>query len=134
MARKRDDGPGRRSGHQTKNRTTLERDGGIRMKMEITQQKENPLLKRTEVYFTINHAGEATPSKGAVVDAIVDKLKASKDAVVLDNVESVFGTGKSNGYAKVYESKDAALKYESEYLLKRNGISKPEYVPAPKEE
>ncbi len=104
------------------------------MKMEITQQKENPLLKRTEVYFTINHAGEATPSKGAVVDALVDKLKASKDAVVLDTVESVFGTGKSNGYVKVYESKDAALKYESEYLLKRNGISKPEYVPAPKEE
>ena len=104
------------------------------MKMEITQQKENPLLKRTEVYFTVDHAGEATPSKGAVVDAIADKLKAPRDAIVLDNLEPVFGTGKSNGYVKVYESKDAALKYESEYLLKRNGISKPEYVPAPKEE
>lgn len=104
------------------------------MKMEFNQKKENPLLKRTEVYFTINHAGEATPSKGAVVEAIAAELKASKDAIVLDSVESVFGTGKSKGYVKVYESKDAALKYESEYLLKRNGISKPEYVPAPKEE
>ena len=104
------------------------------MKMEFNQKKENPLLKRTEVYFTINHAGEATPSKGAVVEAIAAELKASKDAIVLDSVESVFGTGKSRGYVKVYESKDAALKYESEYLLKRNGISKPEYVPAPKEE
>lgn len=104
------------------------------MKMEINQKKENPLLKRTEVYFTVDHAGEATPSKGAVVDAIANQLKASKDAIVLDNIESVFGTGKSKGYVKIYESKDAALKYESEYLLKRNGISKPEYVPAPKEE
>ena len=104
------------------------------MKMEFNQKKENPLLKRTEVYFTINHAGEATPSKGAVVEAIAAELKASKDAIVLDSVESVFGTGKSKGYVKVYESKDAALKYESEYLLRRNGISKPEYVPAPKEE
>lgn len=104
------------------------------MKMEFNQKKENPLLKRTEVYFTINHAGEATPSKGAVVEAIAAELKASKDAIVLDSVESVFGTGKSKGYVKVYESKDAALKYESEYLLKRNGISKPEYVSAPKEE
>ena len=92
------------------------------MKMEFNQKKENPLLKRTEVYFTINHAGEATPSKGAVVEAIAAELKASKDAIVLDSVESVFGTGKSKGYVKVYESKDAALKYESEYLLKRNGI------------
>ena len=104
------------------------------MKMDINQKKVNPLLKRTEVYFTINHAGEATPSKGAVVEAIAAELKASKDAIVLDSIESVFGTGKSNGYVKVYESKDAALRYESEYLLKRNGISKPEYVPAPKEE
>ena len=104
------------------------------MKMEITQKRENPLLKRTEVHFTINHAGEATPSKGVVVDAIAEQLKAPRDTIVLDSVESVFGNGKSNGYVKVYESKDAALKYESEYLLKRNGISKPEYVPAPKEE
>lgn len=104
------------------------------MKMEITQKRENPLLKRTEVYFTVDHAGESTPSKGAVVEAIAAQLKAAKDAIVLDSIESVFGTGKSNGYVKVYESKDAALEYESEYLLKRNGISKPEYVPAPKEE
>jgi small subunit ribosomal protein S24e len=104
------------------------------MKMEFNQKKKNPLLKRTEIYFTVNHVGEATPSKGAVVEAIAAELKVSKDSIVLDSVESVFGTGKSNGYVKVYESKDEALKYESEYLLKRNGISKPEYVPAPKEE
>jgi small subunit ribosomal protein S24e len=28
----------------------------------------------------------------------------------------------SKGYAKVYESKEAALEYDREYLLKRNGI------------
>lgn len=32
------------------------------MKMEITQKKENPLQKRVEVYFTIDHKGEATPA------------------------------------------------------------------------
>lgn len=105
------------------------------MKMEITQKKVNPLLKRTEIYFVIDHAGEATPSKGAVVDEIAKQMKATKNEIVLQSVESVFGNGKSKGYAKVYESKDAALEIESEYVLKRNGIEKPEYVPeAPAEE
>ncbi len=100
------------------------------MKMEITQKKVNPLLKRTEIYFVIDHAGESTPTKGAVVDEIVKQMKASKDVVVLDSVESVFGNGKSKGYAKVYDSKDAALEIEVDYKLKRNGIQKPEYTPA----
>lgn len=100
------------------------------MKMEITRKTENPLFKRTEIYFVVEHAGEATPSKGAVVEEIVKQTKAAKDAIVLDRIESVFGNGKSNGYVKVYESKEAALEFEPEYLLKRNGISKPEYKPA----
>ena len=101
------------------------------MKMEITKKTENPLFKRTEIYFTVDHAGEATPSKGAVVEEIVKQTKAAKDCIVLDSIESVYGNGKSNGYVKVYESKDAALEYESDYILKRNGISKPEYKPEP---
>ena len=101
------------------------------MKMEITSKTENPLFKRTEIYFVIDHAGEATPSKGAVVEEIVKQTKAAKDTIVLDKIESVYGNGKSKGYVKVYESKDAALEFEPEYLLKRNGISKPEYKPEP---
>ena len=38
------------------------------MKMEITQKKENPLAKRTEVYFTLNHDGESTPGRNAVAE------------------------------------------------------------------
>ena len=101
------------------------------MKMEITKKVQNPLLKRTETYFVLDHAGEATPSRGAVVEEIVKQTKAAKDTIVIDNIESIYGNGKSNGYVKVYESKDAALEFESDYLLKRNGIAKPEHKPEP---
>ena len=105
------------------------------MKMEITQKKANPLFKRTEINFVIDHAGAATPTKGAVVEEIAQQMKAAKDTIVLDSMDSVFGNGKTVGYVKVYESKDAALEYEPEYKLKRNGIEKPKYVaPEPKEE
>ena len=100
------------------------------MKMEITLKKVNPLLKRTEVRFTIDHAGAATPTKGAVVEEIAKQMSASKDTIVLDSMESVFGNGVTKGYVKVYESKEAALEIERDHILKRNGIEKPQYVPA----
>ena len=99
------------------------------MKMEINQKKENPLCKRVEVYFTVDHNGEPTPGRNAVAEEVAKMVKAKRDCVVVDAVESVYGTGMSKGYAKVYESKDAALKLEREYLLKRNGIEAPKAEP-----
>ncbi len=98
------------------------------MKMEITQKKENPLVKRTEVYFTIDHNGECTPGRNAVAEEVAKQMKSKRDCVVVDCIESVFGKGMSKGYAKVYETKEAALEFDREYLLKRNGIeaAKPE--------
>ncbi len=92
------------------------------MKMEITWQKENPLQKRIEVYFTIDHNGESTPGRNAVAEEVAKQVKSKKDCVVVDSIESVYGRGVSKGYAKVYENKTAALEYDREYLLKRNGI------------
>lgn len=104
------------------------------MKMEITEKKQNAVLKRTEVYFVVDHAGAATPTKGAVLDEIAKQLNAKRDAVVLNSMESVYGSGKTKGYAKVYASREDAQAIEPEYILKRNGIQKPEYVAPEKEE
>jgi len=103
------------------------------MKMEITQKKDNPLYKRVEVHFTINHDGESTPGRNAVAEAIAKECKSKRECVVVDNIESVYGKGMSKGYAKVYESKEIALEYDREYLLKRNGIEAkaPEAAEAP---
>jgi len=100
------------------------------MKIEITDQKENPLQKRKEVYFTIDHVGETTPGRNAVAEDIAKKTKSKRDCVVIDNIESVYGIGKSKGYAKVYDSKESAMSYENKYLLKRNGIGVEAPAPA----
>ena len=95
------------------------------MKMEITQKKENPLYKRVEVYFTIDHNGESTPGRNAVAEEIAKQTDSKRACVVVDNIESVYGKGMSKGYAKVYESMEVALELERDYLLKRNGIEAP---------
>ncbi|MDR0524145.1 MAG: 30S ribosomal protein S24e [Candidatus Methanoplasma sp.] len=92
------------------------------MKIEITEKKENPLQDRAEVYFTIDHVGETTPGRNAVAEEIAKREKSKRDLVVVDRIESVYGIGKSKGYAKVYKDKKSVLAYEPEYKLKRNGI------------
>lgn len=103
------------------------------MKMEITDKKTNVLLKRTEVRFAIDHKGEATPKLAAVADELMKSTKSKKGAVVIERIESAYGGGVSSGYAKIYDSEEAALEFETEHLLKRNGISRPEYKPAEKQ-
>jgi len=100
------------------------------MKIEITSKKVNPLQKRTEVYFSIDHVGETTPGRNAVAEDIAKKMKSKRDCVVIDNIESVYGIGKSKGYAKVYDSKESAMSFENEHLLKRNGIGVEPPAPA----
>ncbi len=95
------------------------------MKIEITEQKENPLQKRVEVHFTIDHKGESTPGRNAVAEEVAKMTKSKRNCVVVDTIESLYGRGVSVGYAKVYDSMEAALEFDREYLLKRNGIEAP---------
>jgi len=102
------------------------------MKIEIKQKKENPLQDRIEVRFTVDHTGEPTPTRKTVTSELSKMMKANNDTVVLNNLDTTYGRGISKGYAKVYGSKESAMEFEREYLLKRNGIGQP--VPEAKEE
>jgi small subunit ribosomal protein S24e len=95
------------------------------VKIEITEKKENLLQERTEVRFTVDHTGEATPTRKAVIDSISKTMGAKKGTVVINNIDTQYGRGISKGYAKVYRSEASALKFEREYLLKRSGIERP---------
>jgi small subunit ribosomal protein S24e len=99
------------------------------MKIEITEKKENLLQERTEVRFTVDHTGEATPTRKAVIDSISKAMDAKKGTVVINNIDTQYGRGISKGYAKVYKSEESALKFEREYLLKRSGIGKVDETP-----
>lgn len=101
------------------------------MKIDIKEKKKNPLQERTEVRFTVDHESKATPRRQDVIVEMAKEMGVKKDQVVLNNLDSVYGRALSKGYAKVYDSKESALKYEREYLLKRSGIGADA---APKEE
>ena len=92
------------------------------MEIEIVAKKENELLDRTEVRFKATHAKEGTPQREAVREKLATMLKASKERVIVDAMDSEFGMMETVGYAKVYKTKDAAMKYERKYVLVRNKL------------
>ena len=94
------------------------------MKIEIKKQKENPLLKRIEVHFEVNHIGEVTPKRQAVAEEVAKIMKVKRDSVVIDDLSSKYGAGISVGYAKEHDNKEAALEFENAPRLARNGIEK----------
>lgn len=92
------------------------------MEIEIITKKENELLDRTEVMFKAVHPKEGTPQREAVREKIAAILKATKDRVIVDAMDSEFGKTETIGYAKVYKTKDSAMKYEREPTLVRNKL------------
>lgn len=98
------------------------------MEIEIVEKKENELLERLEVTFKASHADEGTPQREVVRDKLSAMLKAPKESVIVDSMSSEFGRMETIGYAKVYKSKEAALKYEREHILVRNKLKEKKVV------
>lgn len=92
------------------------------MELEITSKRENHLLKRVEVKFQAKHPSEATPNRDSLRAEIAKSLSAKKEFVILDWVRSDFGRTRTVGYAKVYSSKEDALKIERKPILVRMGL------------
>ncbi len=91
------------------------------METKIVAEKENPLLKRREIHFQINHSQTgSTPPRLEVRKAIAKALKAKIDLVFVKKLETKMGTHVAVGVANVYESADQARLVEPEYIIKRN--------------
>lgn len=98
------------------------------MEIEIVEKKENGLLERIEVTFKASHTDEGTPQREAVREKLSALLKAPKERVIVDAMTSEFGRMETVGYAKVYETKEAAMKYEREHILVRNKLKEKKVV------
>merc|ERR1712093_95426 len=95
----------------------------------------NRILQRRQMILDVHHPGLATPDKEMLKNMIAEYLskakghKASSEATVIFGMKTKFGGGRSSCFALVYDSVDAAKKYEPKHRLIRSGhASKPELV------
>lgn len=106
---------------------------GIEMKVEVVDKVENPLFKRTEVKFKVDHAGASTPKRLEVRPQLAALLSVAEDLLVIDKLASTHGRQVASGIARAYSSREQLEKVEPKYLLKR-GLPKEAKPEKPAEE
>jgi len=95
------------------------------MKINITSQKYNPLLKRKEATFKVEHEEtRGTPTRFEVRKGLAALLNANLELVYVKRVETKTGAMIATGEANVYDSIEQAKLIEPEYIIARNTPSK----------
>ena len=96
------------------------------MEVKIISSKDNPLLKRKEVNFRIEHGPQGkTPGRLEVKKALAAELKLGDELVFVQSMKTLTGTSTAFGAANAYEKVEQAKLIEPEYIIKRNNPEKP---------
>jgi len=91
------------------------------MEVKIVSEKENPLLKRKEIRFRVEHDKTgSTPPRLEIRRAVAAALKANVDLVFVKKYETGTGTRTADGVANLYDSVEQAKLIEPAYIIKRN--------------
>ncbi|RLI21757.1 30S ribosomal protein S24e [Candidatus Bathyarchaeota archaeon] len=91
------------------------------MEVKIISDKYNPLLKRKEITFEVNHTQTGgTPPRFEVRKALAKIVKADLDRVYIRKFETKTGTMIAVGEANVYDTVEQAKLIEPEYIILRN--------------
>ena len=89
--------------------------------LEIVEKKRNPLLRRYEVVFEVDHSDiGGTPPRTEVRKLIAEKLGVDFSVVYVRKYETMTGTMKAVGRAHVYDSVEEAKFIEPDYIIARN--------------
>ena len=97
------------------------------MDIKILEDKNNVLLNRRELDFTVKYEG-STPSRNDVRNKLAAMLNAPLQLLVVQKIDTEYGMQEARGYAKLYAEEARMKELEQEYVLKRNP------APAPAEE
>ncbi|MBN1784193.1 MAG: 30S ribosomal protein S24e [Candidatus Bathyarchaeota archaeon] len=93
------------------------------MKLKIVSKEKNPLLKRTEVTFSIEHDQTGgTPSRAEVRSQIAAQLNTKLELVYIKNLETRTGTMVALGEANAYDSAEQAKLVEPKHIIARNAV------------
>ena len=93
------------------------------MKLKIVSKEKNPLLKRTEVTFSIEHDQTGgTPSRAEVRSQLAAQLNTKLELVYIKHLETKTGTMVTVGEANAYDSAEQAKLVEPKHIIARNAV------------
>lgn len=91
------------------------------MEIKIISEKYNPLLKRKEVIFQVEHEQiRGTPPRFEVRTKLAEMLKMNLDRIYVKKLETKTGTMVALGEANAYDSVEQAMFIEPKFIIERN--------------
>jgi small subunit ribosomal protein S24e len=90
------------------------------MEIEISSRKENKILEREEVAFTLHFEGK-TPSRKQVQQKLSDAI--GRNVIVIEYIRPTYGASQATGYARGYTSAKQARAVEQQHILERNNLA-----------
>jgi ribosomal protein S24E len=91
------------------------------MKLKVLSKEQNPLMKRNEITFSVEHAQTGgTPTRVEVRKQLATLLKADLELVYIKKLETKTGTMVAIGEANAYNSIEQAKLVEPKYIIARN--------------
>lgn len=91
------------------------------MQVKILSQEYNPLLKRKEIVFEVDHSqeGQTTP-RLELRNSLAGLLKTKVDLIHVEKVETKTGTMIAVGEANAYDTVEQAKTVEREHIIARD--------------
>ena len=91
------------------------------MEVKIIQQQYNPLLKRREIAFQVEHTDtKGTPTRLEIRKTLAEILKTNSEVVYVKRIVTKAGTMLATGEANAYDSVEQAKLVEPKYIIARN--------------
>ena len=82
------------------------------MEIKVTNQTENKLFDRKEIYLDVSYKGNATPSKEAMSQEICKKLSLNPALTVVTRIMQAFGNNSSEVLVYSYMKKETMVHIE----------------------
>jgi small subunit ribosomal protein S24e len=88
--------------------------------IEITEEKKNPLIERTELTFRIDHFGSGTPNRLEVKKKISAMQGSNEKLTIIKKLATHFGASYTIGKAYIYEDPKDLRFFEPFHVQVRN--------------
>ncbi|KAI8928609.1 ribosomal protein L23/L15e core domain-containing protein, partial [Entophlyctis helioformis] len=88
----------------------------------------NRLLQRKQMIVDVLHPGRPNVAKSELREKLGKIYKTDTENIFVFGFKTAFGGGKSTGFALIYDSLDAAKKFEPKYRLVRHGLAESQKV------
>jgi len=90
------------------------------MKIKKKSEKDNPILKRKEVTFAVNHPSFGTPLLFEIRKALASMNNVRLDSVYISKMYTLTGTNQTIVRAEIYDNPEAAKLIVPKHIQMRN--------------